>query len=82
MALPSDKQNMAIKYNSDNKHFNANFEFDVRTAAKLEAIPGYKYANYKFEVTAEITGDTNYSSDDHVIYTNAKVNAEYVKKAG
>ena len=79
MPLPQNKQGMAIQYNTDNKHFNANFEFDVKTAAKLEAIPGYKYANYKFEVTAEITG-SSYSSNDHIIYTNAKVNAEYVKK--
>ena len=79
MPLPQNKQGMAIQYNENNKHFNANFEFDVKTAAKLEAIPGYKYANYKFEVTAEITG-SSYSSNDHIIYTNAKVNAEYVEK--
>ena len=79
MPLPQNKQDMAIQYNENNKHFNANFEFDVKTAAKLEAIPGYKYANYKFEVTAEITG-SSYSSNDHIIYTNAKVNAEYVEK--
>ncbi len=74
--IPSDTENGALK------QFNANVEFDVKTASKLEAITGYKYANYKFEVNAEIIGaTTTHSSKDHIIYTNAKVNAQYVKKA-
>lgn len=84
MELPEDKQDMAIKYTENGalKQFNANVEFDVKTASKLEAITGYKYANYKFEVNAEIIGaTTTHSSKDHIIYTNAKVNAQYVKKA-
>ena len=80
MTLPASKQGMTIKYtdNGSQKHFNATIEFDVKTATKLEAISGYKYANYKFEVSASISG-TTYTSKDHIVYTNAKVNAKYVE---
>ena len=61
-----------------NKELNASIKFDVRTNEALEAISGYLYSNYMLKVTAEISGISNQPSD-WLVYTNAKMNAKYVK---
>ena len=81
MPLSTNRNNWTIKYNDNGgqKHFTSNLSFDVKTEDLLKAIDGYKYSNYKLKVTATISkGSTAYSSEDHVVYTNARVNAEYV----
>ena len=65
------------------KQFSARVSFDVKTGLALEDVIGYRYSNYKLNMTARVvkTADesTGYEGDeDHIIYTNAKVNAQYV----
>ena len=81
MPLSTNRNNWTIKYNDNGgqKHFTSNLGFDVKTEDLLKAIDGYKYANYRIKVSATISkGSTIYLSEDHVVYTNARVNAEYV----
>lgn len=89
MSLTENSDSWPIKYvdSGTQKHMYANVEFNVRTAADLEKITGYKYSNYRLKMSAVISSteesdDTTFeSTEDWVIYTNAKVNAQYVKKA-
>ena len=62
------------------KHFIGNIKFDVRTSDALEEIPGYLYSNYRLKVTTSVS-DSSFSSEDWLVYTNAKMNAEYVKSS-
>lgn len=62
-----------------NKQLNANLKFNVRTNQALKAISGYKYSNYRLVVTAQISGISSQPSD-WIVYTNAKINAQYVKR--
>ncbi|HAV89811.1 MAG TPA: hypothetical protein DCW44_00815 [Eubacterium sp.] len=81
MPLSTNRNNWTLHYtdNGGQKHFTSNLSFDVKTEDLLKAIDGYKYANYRIKVTATISkGSTAYLSEDHVVYTNARVNAEYV----
>jgi len=81
MPLTTNRNNWTLNYtdNGGQKHFTSNLSFDVKTEDLLKAIDGYKYANYKLKVTATISkNSTAYISENHVIYTNARVNAEYV----
>lgn len=81
MPLSANRNNWTLNYtdNGGQKHFTSNLSFDVKTEDLLKAIDGYKYANYRIKVTATISkGSTAYLSEDHVVYTNARVNAEYV----
>ena len=81
MPLSTNRNNWTLNYtdNGGQKHFTSNLSFDVKTEDLLKAIDGYKYANYRIKVTATISkGSTAYLSEDHVVYTNARVNAEYV----
>lgn len=81
MSLSTNRNNWTLHYtdNGGQKHFTSNLSFDVKTEDLLKAIDGYKYANYRIKVTATISkGSTAYLSEDHVVYTNARVNAEYV----
>ena len=82
MPLTTDKSSWTIDYTDTGvqKLFTANVQFNARTNKKLEAIEGYKYANYRLKMTAEIRGgNDSYISTDWIVYTNAKVNAQYVK---
>lgn len=81
MPLSTNRNNWTLKFNENGgqKHFTSNLSFDVKTEDLLKAIDGYKYANYRIKVTANISkNSTAYISEDHVVYTNARVNAEYV----
>lgn len=82
MPMSGDSSDWAIKYSDtgSQKHLTADINFDAKTSALLEEIQGYKYANYKLTVKAVISnGTVSYAGSDHIIYTNAKVNARYVK---
>ncbi|MBR1752193.1 MAG: hypothetical protein IJ740_15230 [Ruminococcus sp.] len=89
MSLTDSPDSWPIKYvdSGTQKHMYANVEFNVRTAADLERISDYKYSNYRLKMSAVISSTeesditTFESTEDWVIYTNAKVNAQYVKKA-
>ena len=67
----------------DFKQFDCGMSFDVLTGDNLEAINGYRYANYRIYMTADLY-KTNNSSErydqvsDVLVYTNAKVNAQFV----
>ena len=79
--LVDDPSSWPVDYS--NKQFNAKLAFDAKTGAALEAVNGYLYSNYKVTMTAKIVKTNNagvgYEGDsDHIIYTNAKVNAAYV----
>ena len=59
--------------------------FDVKTKGKLQKIPDYLYSNYQVKVTANLISsdenDRNYQATSWIVYTNAKVNAQYVSAA-
>ena len=79
--LVDDPSTWPVEY--ADKQFNAKVAFDAKTGAALEAINGYLYSNYKVTMTAKIVktnneGDGYEGDSDHIIYTNAKVNAAYV----
>ena len=76
--------NWPIKYTDTGaqKHFVANMGFYVKTNEALEDVSGYLYSNYKLKVTVTINGTSGilYSNTDYIVYTNARVNAQYVKQ--
>ena len=78
-----DSENWAIRFtdNGVQKHFTSSIRFDAKTNEELEDVIGYLYANYRVMMTATIhnTSSISYTSEDWIIYTNAKVNALYVK---
>ena len=80
MPMSSDKSLWTLKYTETEtqKHITGNMEFNAKTNGELESIEGYLYTNYRLKVTASISG-TSYTSTDWVVYTNAKMNAQYVK---
>ena len=81
MKLTKNKDLWNIKYTDTGgqKHFTSSISFDIKTDELLELIHDYKYANYKLKVNAKISkGATAYQNEDYIVYTNAKVNAEYV----
>lgn len=82
MPMSIDKSLWTLKYTETEtqKHITGNIEFNAKTNGELEAIDGYLYTNYRLKVTASISG-TSYTSTDWIVYTNAKMNAQYVKKA-
>ena len=84
MPLTTTQSDWTINYSDSGgqKHFTSSISFDVKTESLLKAIDGYKYANYRIKVTARISkGTTAYTSEDYIVYTNARVNAEYVVKS-
>lgn len=84
MDLTTNTSDWSIKYTNSGgqKHLTSNIAFDVKTDDLLEDITGYLYANYRLKVTATISkGSTTYTSEDYIVYTNAKVNAEFVTAA-
>lgn len=80
MPMSIDKSLWTLKYTETEtqKHITGNIEFNAKTNGELEAIDGYLYTNYRLKVTASISG-TSYTSTDWIVYTNAKMNAQYVK---
>jgi hypothetical protein len=79
---PSTQSSWPIKYTDTGaqKDFVANMGFYVKTNKALEEVAGYKYSNYRLKMTVSISG-TSYSSPvDWIVYTNAKVNAQYVQE--
>ena len=80
MPMKIDKSEWTLKYTETEtqKHITGNIEFNAKTNGELEAIDGYLYTNYRLKVTASISG-TSYTSTDWIVYTNAKMNAQYVK---
>lgn len=67
----------------DFKQFDCGMSFDVLTGDNLEAITGYRYANYRIYMTADLYKTSNPSErydqvSDVLVYTNAKVNAQFV----
>lgn len=77
---PATMDSWPIKYTDTGaqKDFIGNMEFYVKTNEELEKVDGYLYSNYRLKMTVSISG-TAYSSTDKVVWTNAKINAEYVK---
>ena len=80
MPMSIDKSLWTLKYTETEtqKHITGNIEFNAKTNGELESIEGYLYTNYRLKVTASISG-TSYTSTDWIVYTNAKMNAQYVK---
>ena len=63
--------------------FTGTLSFDVYTAGTFEDIEDYLYSNYRITMTAKVAKSndegTGYLGDnDHIVYTNAKINAEFV----
>ena len=86
MELDSDEMaNWNIPYSTTDKAFSAIMSFDVKTKGKLQRIPNYLYSNYQVKVTANLISkeqnDRNYQAISWIVYTNAKVNAQYVSPA-
>lgn len=54
-----------------------NINFRAKTGSGLEDVDGIQYANYKVELSAELTNKKSVSltnmPSDHLIYTNAKI---------
>ncbi len=83
-----DGNRVELDYDAQNKIFTAMLKFDVLTGSELESVPGYKYANYRINLDASINTVTDLDAEnnisqfahnsDYIIYTNAKVNAEFV----
>lgn len=75
--------NILFTQTDDYKQFDCGLSFDVLTGDLLENITGYRYANYKIHMAADLY-KTSYSSErfeqasDTLVYTNAKVNAQFV----
>lgn len=79
MTTNPSSENWPIRFTEANgeKHLTGTISFDAKTNDELEKITGYMYSNYRIKVTASIS-DTAYSSYDWVVWTNAKINAQYV----
>ena len=79
MTTDPSSENWPIRFTEANgeKHLTGTISFDAKTNDELEKITGYMYSNYRIKVTASIS-DTAYSSYDWVVWTNAKINAQYV----
>lgn len=79
--IPADTSQCLMNY-ADGQ-FTGTLSFDVYTAGTFEDIEGYLYANYRITMTAKVAKTTDegtgYLGDnDHIVYTNAKINAEFV----
>lgn len=82
--LDSTIGNWAIAFDQTEKIFDARATFDVKTADDFEDISTYIYANYKLKLVTQLVpkaGTQNLSSyedSDWIVYTHAKVNAQFV----
>lgn len=74
---------VGLDYYPDMKMFTAVLMFDVKTGDELKKINGYLFSNYKITLNAQLyTGDDLFAEKsyayDTLVYTNAKINAEFV----
>ncbi|MBE6869599.1 MAG: hypothetical protein E7494_12720 [Ruminococcus albus] len=82
--LDSTIANWAIAFDQTEEIFDARATFDVKTADDFEDISTYIYANYKLKLVTQLVpkaGTQNLSSyedSDWIVYTHAKVNAQFV----
>lgn len=82
--LDSTISNWAIAFDQTEEIFDARATFDVKTAGDFEDISEYIYANYKLKLTAQLVPKTgvqnlsSYEDSDWIVYTHAKVNAQFV----
>ncbi|MBQ6638904.1 MAG: hypothetical protein IJH82_09695 [Lachnospiraceae bacterium] len=82
--LDSNIGNWAIAFDQEKEIFDARATFDVKTADEFEEISTYIYANYKLKLVTQLvpkSGTQNLSSyedSDWIVYTHAKVNAQFV----
>ncbi|SEP90965.1 hypothetical protein SAMN02910289_00863 [Lachnospiraceae bacterium RM5] len=82
--LDSTIGNWAIAFDQTEEIFDARATFDVKTAGDFEDISTYIYANYKLKLVTQLVpkaGTQNLSSyedSDWIVYTHAKVNAQFV----
>lgn len=82
--LDSNLGNWAIAFDQTEEIFDARATFDVKTADDFEEISTYIYANYKLKLVTQLvpkSGTQNLSSyedSDWIVYTHAKVNAQFV----
>lgn len=82
--LDQTMSNWAIAFDQTEEIFDARATFDVKTADDFENISTYIYANYKLRLDAQLVpkpGTQNlssYTDSDWIVYTHAKVNAQFV----
>ena len=82
--LDSNIGNWAIAFDQTEEIFDARATFDVITADDFEDITTYIYANYKLKLETQLVpkaGTQNLSSyedNDWIVYTHAKLNAQFV----
>ena len=70
----------------DIKIFTGILSFEVVVGDEVKKISGFKYANYKLILNAALKSNGNNFApnsfgEDHLIYTNAKVNANFVNNS-
>lgn len=70
----------------DIKIFTGVLSFEVVVGDEVKKISGFKYANYKLILNAALKSNGNNFApnsfgEDHLIYTNAKVNANFVNNS-
>ena len=54
-----------------------NSYYDVITGTELQSAEQF-YSNYKVVLTAELVGNTSSKANDHIIYTNAKLDPSFI----
>ena len=76
--------NWAIAFDQTEEIFDARVTFDVKTATDFENINTYIYANYKLKLVTQLIPNasaqnlSSYEDSDWIVYTHAKVNAQFV----
>ena len=82
--LDSTIGNWAIAFDQTEEIFDARATFDVKTADDFESISAYIYANYKLKLVTQLVPKigaqnlSSYEDSDWIVYTHAKVNAQFV----
>lgn len=78
-------ENVFLDYYEDDKVklFTGVIAFDIIVGNELKEINGYKYSNYNLILNATLRSKDelfapNSYGDDHLVYTNAKLNADFV----
>lgn len=73
-------EDMTVKINSEDtvtNKFIAYIDYDVITGTELQSAEQF-YSNYKVVLTAELVGNTSSKANDHIIYTNAKLDPSFI----
>ena len=76
-------ETVELNYYPDIRMFTATLIFDAKTGDALTALDGYLFSNYRLTLNAQLYTDNqlfaerSYASDT-LVYTNAKINAEFV----